>query len=65
MSQPKRFRIVMHVNEVLTADAIWPDGDAPENPTAEDVRKKIESTCGWEGIVGDWSLPQDCEVTDV
>lgn len=35
----KSFTIEIHMEESLTVDEIWPDGDAPENPTAEDVKK--------------------------
>ncbi len=33
----KRFEITYEICEVLDVDAIWPDGDAPESPTADDV----------------------------
>lgn len=38
----KRFEITYEICEVLGVDAIWPDGDAPENPTADDVRALLE-----------------------
>lgn len=34
----KRFLFNINVGHVLSVDDIWPDGDAPANPTVEDVR---------------------------
>jgi hypothetical protein len=51
------FTIEINISESFTVDDIWPDGDAPENPTADDVRalflKKahnVHQTCT------DWGL---------
>jgi hypothetical protein len=30
----KRFQITFTVEATLDADQLWPDGDAPDNPTA-------------------------------
>lgn len=40
----------------LTVDEIWPDGDAPENPTVEDVARVIEDCGGLRDVLRDWSL---------
>lgn len=37
-----KFRIRYEIEEELTVDEIWPDGDAPENPTADDVHKLLK-----------------------
>lgn len=34
---PKTFTIEISVCESFTIDEIWPDGDAPPDPTADDV----------------------------
>jgi hypothetical protein len=40
----------------LSIDELWPDGDAPENPTAEDVKGLIEKCGGILQIIRDWDL---------
>lgn len=64
-SNKKCFRLLVTAECDLTVAQVWPDGDAPENPTADDVREKIESTCGWNNVVRDWDIPQDCDVWEL
>ena len=52
----KRFQITFTVEATLDADALWPDGDAPENPTADDVRELIENEGGILRVIDDWNL---------
>jgi hypothetical protein len=40
----------------LEVDEIWPDGDAPENPTAEDVEVVIQQAGGLRRVLRDWDL---------
>lgn len=41
----------------LHADEIWPDGDAPDDPTVEDVLDSIEDNYGDPGSwLCDWDL---------
>lgn len=50
----------------LDAEDIWPDGDGPTNPTAADVQKVVDDTCGLEGLGGllkEWNLEDDCDIT--
>lgn len=45
--------------ELSTSD-IWPDGDAPPNPTAQDVVERIQAR--WrrmDGFLRDWNLADD------
>lgn len=42
------FYISFEGDHYLTLDELWPDGDAPGNPTVEDVR----------ALVNQYSLPQ-------
>ena len=47
----------------LTVRQIWPDGDAPENPTVEDVIKVMrECARSADVLVRDWDLGYDVEV---
>lgn len=52
----KKFQLSYTINVVLSVDDIWPDGDAPENPTVADVEKVIDACGGWQRIVSDWNL---------
>ena len=40
----------------FTIEQIWPDGDAPENPTAQDVAKVVEDCGGVLAVFADWDL---------
>lgn len=58
----KKFFISIRMDDVLGIDQLWPDGDAPENPTAEDVLDLIEECGGAEMIIRDWNLPLEVSV---
>lgn len=47
----------------LGVDDIWPDGDAPDHPTAADVVKRMRD-CGGTArqIIGEWNLLDSLEV---
>lgn len=55
MKNNKSFRIVFEVDEVLTIQDLWPDGDASENPTIADVYKLINKHGGLD-ILKSWNL---------
>lgn len=40
----------------MKVSSIWPDGDAPENPTAEDVIKAMENFGNPYDVLAEWSL---------
>lgn len=45
----------------LRIGEIWPDGDAPVNPTAQDVADKMAKDCGgsiWE-LMRSWNMEPD------
>ena len=44
----------------LEIKEIWPDGDAPEHPTAEDVAETMRNYKG--DLLIDWGLLQDVEI---
>lgn len=37
----KQFELSLNYSQNFSTDEIWPNGDAPENPTIEDVRKAV------------------------
>jgi hypothetical protein len=42
----------------LSVKEIWPDGDAPERPTADDVRQLISSNGGGRATLESWNLDE-------
>jgi len=63
----KQFNIVIRCIETLDTNELWPDGDAPENPTEKDVYDLIEKHGGPKEVLSDWNLDKDldCEVIDL
>lgn len=51
-----RFRIEYAINVTLDESDIWPDGDAPEVPTVDDVLALIERGGGINRVLGEWCL---------
>lgn len=39
MAADSKFRFIVSLDVVLTSKQIWPEGNAPENPTVADVEK--------------------------
>jgi hypothetical protein len=58
----KRFELTVEGSVVLELDEIWPDGDAPENPTAADAQRVIDADGGLSRVLLDWSLEDDFEL---
>ena len=52
----KQFRITYTIDVTLSENDIWPDGDAPENPTAEQVAALIRKEGGFPKIIDEWNL---------
>lgn len=42
----KTFNFRFDIDVCINADEIWPDGDVPENPTAEDVMAIVKKSVG-------------------
>lgn len=40
----------------LAVEDVWPDGNAPANPTAQDVADVIDSCGGASCVVREWNL---------
>ncbi len=61
------FTIGFTVESTLTVAELWPDGDAPANPTVSDVKEAIESYSAdpfrvardWNLDVDGWDIRQD------
>lgn len=48
----------------LSVSDVWPDGDAPENPTAADVAAVMDRYGAWR-VINDWCLlPDGFDVID-
>jgi hypothetical protein len=58
------FRISISIDEQFTKEELWPDGNAPENPTAKDVADLIRNCGGAKK--NDWNLYNkiECAVWD-
>lgn len=61
----KKFVISIVIDETLDIDQLWPDGDAPENPTADDVLLLIEDCGGAEMIIRDWNFEPEVDVYEL
>jgi hypothetical protein len=61
----KQFDIDILVTYRISADEVWPDGDAPPNPTAQDVIEVINNNGGPVQIITDWNLDADLNVNEV
>ena len=57
------FLIEFRGDVILTIEDVWPDGDAPPNPNAEDVRRVMEASGSKCGTLLDWNLADDLHVT--
>ncbi len=53
---------VLGFNE-LTVEQVWPDGDAPDNPTADDVAAVIKQCGGLRRVLDDWNLDRYLVIT--
>jgi hypothetical protein len=47
----------------LSIDDIWPDGDAPDNPTVMDVVSVVNDCGGALDVFRDWDLDSEIELT--
>lgn len=55
----KRFRLHFEIDSTLDIPSLWPDGNAPENPTVKDVLALIDKEGGILSIIGEWNLGID------
>lgn len=50
------FTISVEADYDLSVSEIWPDGDAPDDPTAEDVAAVMESCGTKRRVLHDWNI---------
>lgn len=50
------FKIDFSGTFILSDRDLWPDGDAPDDPTVEDVAARVEAHGGAGGVVMGWNL---------
>jgi hypothetical protein len=62
MTPPATFTITVGDEGVLTVDEIWPDGDAPENPTVDDVIAVVRKSGSGRTFASDWGFSLHVEV---
>lgn len=55
----KKFILTVSGEVKLDVDDIWPDGDAPANPTAEDVLSVLWCSGRLSDVLADWNLEDD------
>lgn len=58
----KPFHVAIEGVWMLNVGQVWPDGDAPENPTAEDVLEQMRAYGDVRAIIGDWNLVPELTV---
>ena len=58
-------RFILGLGDVaLGVEDIWPDGDAPPDPTVEDVVARMQSTgCSAARLAAHWNLLDEIEVS--
>ena len=59
----KGFNFSIAADIWLRVEDIWPDGDAPENPTVADVLAVIAKCGGTERVLRDWDLDHELVLT--
>jgi hypothetical protein len=65
-AREKAFDVSITGDYRLSVSQIWPDGDAPENPTARDVVMAIRVNCrSAEWLIRDWNLDVDVTVDGI
>jgi hypothetical protein len=61
----QHFTVSVSLDAQLTVKEVWPDGDAPEHPTAEDVAAAMRDYGTKGRTLSDWGLDDvDVEVWD-
>lgn len=60
-----KFTFTIECEVELGLDHVWPDGDAPAKPTAEEAAKVVEKCGGLSCVIRDWGLDHDMTMTIV
>lgn len=56
------FNVHLEADYWLSLAEIWPDGDAPNEPTADDVKAAMEKCGPKQRVLDDWMLLDDLDV---
>jgi hypothetical protein len=64
LQQGPPWRFEVGDEQILTVEEIWPDGDAPENPTLADVLEVVRKHGRW-AIARDWGFEDHVEVEGI
>ena len=59
----QKFTITFSGSVDLDVTCIWPDGDAPKNPTVHDVALVMENAGHKADVLASWMLEDDLKVT--
>lgn len=57
----KLFTVSISFDYDFSIDELWPNGDAPENPTVQDVVDLINKCGGVSKIICDWDIDRNLE----
>ena len=63
MSDAPVFTVSVEAYYDLTVGEIWPNGDAPDNPTVNDVIAVMHAEGGQHSLMSTWGLDDDLVVT--
>jgi hypothetical protein len=55
----KTFHLSYTMTADLTVEQLWPDGNAPVEPTVRDVELLILKDGGWPRVLIDWNLDNE------
>ena len=53
-----KFAILYSCDVELDLEQLWPDGDAPENPTPADVYALVQKDGGFYSAIRSWNLEE-------
>lgn len=62
MGREPTFSVTLESDNQLSVDDVWPDGDAPDNPTTEDVIKAIKEVGSAGRLILEWGMSIDVYV---
>ena len=63
MTRQAMFTITLEADSAFTIDECWPDGDAPDHPTAEQVIDRLKSHGSILSAIADWGIDDNLTVT--
>lgn len=64
MPRDQSFTVCFNESFELTVEDVWPDGGAPENPTAQDVADTMRKYGHKTRVMVDWNMVPPIEIID-